>query len=180
MASDNVQPTCNTRLTGLSCPTDRAAESELMVVVCPHGLRFWEYRGTRVQLEAEGVIPLGTEWPEGAKDCRWQSGRCRYWLRRTRPEGLKGPAKLWTSGDWWFLRCDFDDGLDAAASIILEKRQELAQALYRYSPEGCRAFEASYRRYYTAQEDKAFQAFKATLLPPRKKPGRKPRQGSLD
>ena len=39
------------------------AERELMVSLRPHGLGFWEFEGTRAQLEAEGVIPAATEWP---------------------------------------------------------------------------------------------------------------------
>lgn len=68
--------------------------------------RVWEFRGTRAMLEAEANIPAGTDWPKGAKTLYWEDGAFRWSLGRTRPDGLEGPMKLWTSGDWWNLRCD--------------------------------------------------------------------------
>ena len=37
-----------------------ADERQLRVIVCPLGLDFWEFAGTRAQLEFENVIPPGT------------------------------------------------------------------------------------------------------------------------
>jgi len=153
--------------------TPDAGGSDLKVSIRPYKLDFWEYEGTRAQLEAEGVIPPGTEWPEGALDQRWEAGRFRYWLRRCRPDGMKGPMKLWTSGDWWCLRCDLLNGPDHATRSILEKKRELATELYRHSAAGQREWNAQLNLYWKAQEDKAFQAFKSIFVPERKKPARK-------
>lgn len=155
--------------------TPDVGESGLKVCIRPYKLDFWEYEGTRAQLEAEGVIPPGTEWPELAQDQRWEAGRFRYWLRRCRPDGMKGPMKLWTSGDWWCLRCDLLNGPDHATRSILEKKAELVAELYRHSAAGQREWNAQWNLYWKAREDKAFQAFKSIFMPERKKPGRKPK-----
>lgn len=147
---------------------------ELRVVIRPYKLDFWEYHGTRAQLEAEGVIPANTEWPERSQSLYWDDGRLRWSLCRTRPEGLKGPMKLWTSGDWWNLRCDRLN-LDHATQRILTKRRELAKELYRQSAAGQREWDLSWSRYWEAHQDKAFQAFKSLFVPARKKPGRNPK-----
>lgn len=160
---------------GISSIPDQATERELVVHVNPvfwHD--FWVLEGTRAQLEAEGVIPPGTQWPEGACDHRWTAGRFRYWLRRTRPAGLKGPMRVWTSGDWWALRCSLIDGPDQEARKIIEKTRELAEELRRQSPAGRLEMRAHWNRYWKAQEDEAFQSFKDKLVPQRKKPGRTP------
>lgn len=68
--------------------------------------RVWDFRGTRAMLEAEANMPAGTDWPAGAKTLHWEDGAFRWSLCRARPDGLKGPMKLWASGDWWNLRCD--------------------------------------------------------------------------
>lgn len=150
----------------------QATERPLKVCIRPHHLECWEYEGTRAQLEAENVIPPGTEWPEGAQNLRFDIGRFRYLLRRSRPDGVKGPKKVWTSGDWWCLRCDLIGGPDHDARRILDKRRELADELYRQSPAGQREMEAQWRRVIQACNDKAFQAFKSIVVPVRKKPGR--------
>ena len=152
-----------------------ADERQLRVIICPGGWDCWEFAGTRAQLEFENVIPPGTSWPEGDVDRRFDVGRYRYWLRRIRPEGLKGPKKAWTSGDWWCLRCDIIGGPDVFARRILNMRRALADELYRRSPTGQRELNAHFSRYLKACEDKAFQAFKSLGVPERKKPGRKPK-----
>jgi hypothetical protein len=153
----------------------QTAERELKVRILPSPLNFWEYEGSRAQLEGEGVIPVDIQWPEGTQSCEWESGRFRYWLRRTRPDGVKGPMKVWTSGDYWSLRCYLIGGPDVNASRILELRRALAEELYRQSPAGRAEWNAQWKRYCEAGRDEAFQAFKSTLLPERKKPGRKAR-----
>lgn len=144
---------------------------EMRVLVRPHGLSLWEYQGSRAQLEAEGVIPAKTEWPEGSRTLRWEDGRFRWSLSRTRPEGLKGPKTLWTSGDWWNLRCDLLNGPDPATLRLQEKRRELAEELYRQSTAGQREWNAHWMRYCASFDDMAFQAFKAKipgLTPPKR------------
>lgn len=146
-------------------------ERELQVVVRPHKLNAWEYRGSRAQLEAEGVIPAETEWPDGARRLLWDDGRFRWCLSRVRPEGLKGPMSLWSSGDWWNLRCEVMNGPDYATQRILDMRRELAKELYRQSTAGQREWSINWRRYWAAVEDEAFHAFKARvpgLVPPKR------------
>ena len=78
-----------------STTAEAQTEREFTVSIRPHALDFWEYFGTRAQLEAEGVIPSGMEWPAtGAKEVGWKEGRLKFGLRRIRPEGLKGPMRL--------------------------------------------------------------------------------------
>lgn len=73
--------------------------SEMLINLRPYGWQTWEYEGTRAQLEAEGVIPAGTEWPQHRNTAQWEDGRVRWSLSRTRPNGMKGPMRLWTTGD---------------------------------------------------------------------------------
>ncbi|MES2024480.1 MAG: hypothetical protein V4448_02880 [Pseudomonadota bacterium] len=122
-----------------------------------------EYQGNRAQLEAEGVIPEGTEWPDGDSSVKWEAGRFTYRLRRTRPDGMKGPKKLWVEADWWALRWDTTEPQDYAANEIKRKTKELADTIYRRSPRGCAEWSANWNRYCKALEDKKFQAFKALI-----------------
>ncbi|MDP9892583.1 hypothetical protein J2W32_000973 [Variovorax boronicumulans] len=155
----------------------QGAERPLMVRIRPHRMECWEYEGTRAQLEAESVIPASTRWPEGAGVQTFEVGRYRYQLCRTRPEGMKGPKKLWSTGDWWSLRCELIDGPDQATLRILEKQRALAAEIYLQSPAGQREWEARWNRQWKAQKDKAFQAFTSTLFPQQKKPSRNPKSG---
>jgi len=152
-------------------------ESELKVYISTHSFGFWEYEGTRAQLEAEGVIPPSTEWPQGKQPLFWNQGGLRFWLQRARPEGTKGPMSVWASGDWWRLRCDSPNEFHCADWRIKQKARELAQAIYDQSPQGQREWHERFNRHWAAQKDAAFQAFKNAFIPQPKKPGRpaKPR-----
>lgn len=77
---------------------------------------------------------------------------------------MKGPMRLWTSGDWWRLRCDLINSPDNATLRILEKKAELAAELYRQSAAGQRELNAQQKLYREARDDKAFQAFKSATL----------------
>ncbi|RRS03218.1 hypothetical protein EIP75_16125 [Aquabacterium soli] len=125
---------------------------------------FWEMRGSRAQLEAEGVVPEGAEWPRGGARLFWQTGEFRYVLRRTRPEGLKGPMRLWTNGDLWVLRCHLANP-DHDARELAEKRKALADELHRQSHDGFIQLHCFGVRVREAAADSGFQAFKARLLP---------------
>ncbi|HEX5687378.1 MAG TPA: hypothetical protein VFY73_25460 [Ideonella sp.] len=151
------------------------AQGALKVRIRPSRLDFWEFEGTRAQIEAENVIPPGTEWPEGTQYKQFEVGRFRYWIRRTRPGDIKGPMTVWTSGDWWRLRCELISSRERAALRILDKERELAEVLYRQTPAGQSEWFAQCNRSLKADRDQAFQAFKATFIPQRKKPGRKPK-----
>jgi len=152
--------------------TEVVVEHPFTVCIRPHGCDFAEYQGSRAQLEAEGVIPAGTEWPEGQQSVSWEQGLLSFSLKRTRPEGMKGPMKLWIAGDYWNLRWERKVMPGRAARAIAEKSMELAKVIYDESPEGRRAYSARFELYWAAYKDKAFQAFKNTIIPERKKPGR--------
>ena len=157
--------------------TPPTLERELKVSIYTRSFGFWEYEGTRAQLEAEDVIPPGTQWPLGKQPIFWCQDGLRFWLRRTRPEGTKGPMSVWTSGDWWLLRCDTPDGIRCADWRIKQKARALEQAIYDQSPQGKREWNERFSRYWTAQKDAPFQALLTRLLPQRKRPGR-PRKAS--
>lgn len=151
-------------------------EREMRVVIRPYAMDVWEYRGSRAHLEAEGVIPAKTEWPEGCAILHWEDDRFRWVLGRVRPQGLKGPKKLWASGDWWSLYCHQLNGPDPATRRLLHRKRELAEEIYRQSVAGQRERRAKLNRYFATFEDKAFQAFKANIpgLIPAKR-GRRPK-----
>ena len=147
-------------------------ERELKIHIYKRSFEFWEYEGTRAQLEAEGVIPPSIEWPQGKQPLFWNQGGLRFWLQRARPEGTKGPMSVWASGDWWRLRCDTPHDIHCADWRIKQKARELAQAIYDQSPQGQRQWRELFNRYWAAQKDAGFQAFKTTFIPQPKKPGR--------
>ena len=120
-----------------------------------------EYQGTRATLEAEGVIPAGTDWPEGFNDLRWQDSKFYYWLRRERPEGRKGPRREFLSVDWWMFRCDPLEADSIEANTIKRKAKDLADTIHRVSAKGQAESSAHWHRCYKARNDKPFQAFKA-------------------
>lgn len=148
------------------------AERELRIDLRPYGWHMWEFEGTRAQLEAEGVIPPGTEWPAtGARAVEWKAGPLKFSMHRTRPPGLKGPMRLWISGDWWRLRCEPVNRLDGWQQQEAEAERELRRVRYFKSPAGQRALHVECQRRYAADRDAAFQAFKALvpgLIPPRR------------
>jgi len=144
----------------------------MVVCIRPFKLDFWEYEGTRAQLEEEGVIPSALDWPAGTAERSWKAGRFQYQLRRVRPRGMKGPMRLWTDGDCWNLRCELIDGPSLEIVQVQDMRRELEARLYRLSPEGHREERESFARFIEAGRDRAFQAFKTKILPQRKKPGR--------
>jgi len=150
-------------------------EREMRIDIRPYGIDCWEYEGTRAQLEAEGVIPRETKWPEGVHCLYWKDDRFRWSLRRHRPADLKkGPMKLWANGDWWCLQCS-DLHNRSNARRVADMKRALADELYRQTTAGQLAWEAAMMHYLRARHDKAFRAFKALipgLVPPKR--GRKP------
>lgn len=165
---------------GASAPTLCPSPQELVVYLLSD-YAVSEYRGTRAMLEAEGVIPEGTKWPEGYDDLRWRAGGFDYWLRRRRPEGAKGPRKAFADFDWFSLRWSLTNMRPTPADLeFARKAKELQNFVYRHSAQGCVEWNARFERYQTARQDTEFQAFKAAILPrlaEKKKRGR-PRKGS--
>ena len=154
-------------------------EREIVIDVNPE----WgwvQYEGTAAQLIAEGVIPPGLEWPRAAADKRWEAGGFDYWLRRTRPEGHRGPMRSWLEMDNWFVRVTVT-GRDQRSLKLhsLERRaEELRRDFYKQTPQGRRESDAFFNRSWAAASDKAFQKFKASIAPEPKRPGRKPKSRS--
>ena len=158
-------------------PAMRQDERELLIDIWPD---FWaHYEGTAAQLEAEGLIPEGFEWPQAAADKCWEAGGYAYRLRRTRPDGHKGPMRSWLELDNWFVRVSVPgrNGANWGARRRLERRsEELKADYYNQTAAGSLKWEANWARYLAAINDVKFKAFKALipgLIPPKR--GRKPK-----
>lgn len=134
-----------------------------------------EYQGTRAALEAEGIIPAGTDWPEGFNDLRWEDSRFYYLLRRERPEGAKGPRKQFLTVDWWGVRFDPRNSESGEARNIKLQAEKLARLTYLASDKGRREWHANCDRYCEAQTDKLFQSFRAACGIVERKRGRRPK-----
>lgn len=145
--------------TANSTSTPEILDSGDLVVCIRDDLGFVEYRGTRAQIEAEGVIPKGTVWPDGYDDLRWQSGKFSFWLSRRRPDGAKGPRKAFIDCDWWRLRWDMFPNVSRGDVLIRIKKRELLEIVYHFSPEGA----AQANRSWEAYKDEQFQQFKARI-----------------
>lgn len=135
---------------------------DLIVIIDLGGLDITEYHGTKTMLESEGIIPEGFEWPEGYNNVRWKDDQFEYWLRRQRPEGAKGSRKQFADVDWFQLRWDLID-TNPFSRELARKAKELKDLIYRNSQEGFAESEARWARYWKAQDDKQFQAFKAKI-----------------
>ena len=168
--ADSIVP-CNDAL-GVS----RTHERELLIEIMPD--EWVRYVGAAAQLEGEGLIPNGLEWPRAAANKYWQADGFDYWLRRTRPIGHKGPMRSWLELDNWMIRVKVT-GRDYYWNTHRElqrKADELAAAYHRQTPDGSREWNAKWKRYQATCNDERFQAFKALvpgLVPPKR--GRKPK-----
>lgn len=130
-----------------------------------------EYQGTRAALEAEGVIPVGTKWPKDFNELHWEDDGFRYWMRRERPEGAKGPRKQLVNVDWWMLRFVPLNRPSPPEMAIMRKIKALNDEIYRQSAKGRAEYNELLRRYCMATDDERFQAFKALvpgLIPPKR------------
>lgn len=175
------------RLSGIAAPgpADAAgAVGQPAAVQRELRIQIWEGEyveliGTAADLRAEGVIPEGFEWPQANRDSRWQSGRFDYWLRRSRPEGHKGPMRSWFELDNWFVRITvtgrrWDWSIHRALQCRLI---EVADDYRRhFTAKGRAEFEAKWKRHWEAVADRKFQAFMGLCLPP-KRGGRRSRRG---
>lgn len=139
------------------------------------------YEGTRAQLEDERLIPADFEWPRADAWVSWEVGSLRFSLFRFRPDGHKGPMRSWWAMDSWRINVQVaEPGIDRGRQRIKEKTKALCAEIHRQSPAGQREWRAAYDRHLVAFNDQAFQAFKSILLPPRKKPGRKPKARAVE
>lgn len=142
-----------------------AQTADDLVVSAPCGGQYWELRGTRAQLEAEGVIPIAAEWPAPGKQVvKWTARPLAFSLQRTRPADGGGPGRRWLSGDWWLLTCAPVGGVpDWRQQRVIDARRELQAALYDLSPAARQAELDLFQRSHAAGCDGAFQAFKALI-----------------
>ena len=140
-----------------------ASADQEMIINLRRDLNIAEYLGTQKHLEQEGVIPPNFKWPKATARSFWQAGKLNFDLRRTRPVGMVGPMKLWTSGDWWCLRFA-PINRNRAAERINRKAAELSNLVHSYSACGVAESNEAWRRYENASMDQKFQTFK-TLIP---------------
>ncbi|WP_157645132.1 hypothetical protein [Burkholderia ubonensis] len=134
------------------------AEPE-MIIELREGLGF-SYQGTRAQLEAEGIIPDGLEWPTGRNHVGWRRGERHFSLMRCKVPGTKQKVADWGCGDWWIISVGKDHTLDPE---IAEQAKKLRAMIYERSPQGKAARAEHWRRIDAAYRDEKFQAFKALI-----------------
>lgn len=136
---------------------------ELDINLRVRGQRFCEYRGTRLQLEAEGIIPPGTKWQDGFNSSvTWAVNGISFSLFRVRPRGAKGPRRQFYDCDCWCLRIMREEkaGHDYA---LEEQKKKLREMLYHRSPEAAVKRSKEYKKICAAREDAAFQRYFSTL-----------------
>ncbi|MBB2999679.1 hypothetical protein FHX57_002010 [Paraburkholderia tropica] len=121
------------------------------------------YFGTRMQIEAEGIRPPGDKWPEGFGRCSWTSGGNYFALRRSRPEGAKGPRRQFIDCDFWDLRIEPEGDVDYADVIIRRKEKELRAIKMHRSAAGREASNKRAVQFFAARRDSAFQQFMASI-----------------
>jgi hypothetical protein len=152
----------------------------LTIIMDPaHG---WaHYIGTRMQLEAEGIIPGEPCWPDGFTRADKEANGIHFTLKRERPEGAKGPLRDFIDCDNWCLTMRRVDAEPWDARQIRLKAKELQDMVYRQTRAWSDECDRRHKLYYTAQEDEKFQAFKALipgLIPPPKPRGRRPKSAT--
>ncbi|PKO74641.1 MAG: hypothetical protein CVU21_22335 [Betaproteobacteria bacterium HGW-Betaproteobacteria-15] len=152
--------------------TSQPQGPDLIIDVCPMWVLF---EGTAAQLQAEGLIPEGFEWPRAADEKRWRIKGLEYLLSRTRPQWHKGPKSSWAELDNWSLRTMAEnyDWETIRRRGIERKAEALRREIHRLTPAGQREHQVFEGRLWAASQDKVFQDFKAMFVPARKKPGRK-------
>lgn len=136
-----------------------------------------QYVGTRLQLEAEGIVPSGMKWPDGYAVVRWESGQFEFWMRRQRPEGAKGPRRAFLDVDNWCVGVNPKHGRSCCDQKIRMMKLELAR-LQRYnSPQGIAESKRQWERIEAASNDEKFQRFKS-LVPGLVQPPRSRAKGA--
>jgi hypothetical protein len=148
------------------------AHDDLIVILNPYNADFADFIGPRALLEAEGLMPAGTEWPVGYQRTNWQAAGFHYELCRKRPEGAKGHRRAFQSVDWFCLRRTPVHERSIAQISIALKETALKDAIYLNSPKGRAELNAQWNRYFKARDDRPFQAFKAACGIVEKKRGR--------
>lgn len=132
-----------------------------MIVYMNHCIS--EYHGTRAMLEAEGVIPADFEWPNGYLGKTWSDDKNDYLLFRRRPDGAKGPRKLFIDVDWWHFRWTPLNADDYFTRRLKQKEKDLADCVHSMSPKGRAEFDELWYAHRELCKDKKFQEFMALI-----------------
>jgi hypothetical protein len=147
----------------------RLVDDDLCICIYPGSYDDW--RGTRAQLQATGLIPSSIEWPSGPMCVRWRSDGFFFWLQRWRPDRSLRPTIRGMKPDCWQLRrikphprYNF-----LAAARERELIDELLMLRFIFTQAGG----TLWGKYIKALRDVRFQAFKVKLMPAVKRPGRK-------
>lgn len=132
------------------------------------------YRGTRAQLEAEGLIPSDFQWPEAYNRTSWFAGVNAFRLVRTRPALAKGSRKQMATNDYWSLRISMrhEPVGHHYTRDIWRQAEALKLAIYRATPAGIAAAELEMRCILAAKNDQVFQSVLAACLPATRKTSR--------
>jgi hypothetical protein len=161
LRSQSSQPVAQDNALPVS-PLIRAGD-ELTIIVRPHDASICKYIGTRAQLEAEGVIPPGTDWPERNQKTLWRNGEILFCLSRVRRKAIAGDNECRIYIDQWCLRMELHNGLSGFDDAIARKKKELQAMIYAGSAKGMAESNKRFRQYIAAQDDTAFTAFKASI-----------------
>ncbi|MCQ0029683.1 hypothetical protein [Burkholderia glumae] len=133
------------------------------------------YIGTRNQLEAEGIIPADFAWLDGFRRYEWESNGIFFKLHRARPPVSKGSWERYFDSDSWVLSMCADRRRYDVDAMRLA--QEVERLIYQRTKAWRRECDEHFRHFNRAQDDKAFQAFKALmpcLAPPPESRRRRP------
>lgn len=133
-----------------------------VTIVLDKKLGWASYIGTRMQIESEGFRPPNDRWPDGFASIYWETDVNDFWLRRERPEGVKGPRRSFLDCDHWDLRVSRKN-FGFTDYVILRKTEELREIVFNNSPAGKARFNRQWEQFVRAHDDRAFQQFKAGI-----------------
>lgn len=137
---------------------------DLTIVIRPYDQHYCKYIGTRMQLEAEGIIPSGTKWPDGFREIGWRANDLYFSLRRRRPDGVKGPRRSFFDCDNWCLRIEPENHAESRRDYLIAAKAKELHSLIRMGSDECRtALYRSHSAFVAARNDRGFQAFMALI-----------------
>lgn len=146
----------------LSAGTVLDIKSEIIVCTPYHCIA--EYQGTRAALEAEGVIPTETKWPDTGFDrVHWSDDVIEYTLFRDRPDGATGAKKLFVDVDWWRFGFSPIRQKPYQQVDIEQKKKALEDAIFRQTTEGMHLIQKLFHDYHQSEKDAAYQKFRGCL-----------------
>lgn len=161
LCSQSLQPVAKNNAAPVS-PLIQAGD-ELTIIVRPHDVSICKYVGTRAQLEAEEIIPRGTDWPERNQKTRWRNGEILFCLSRMRRKAIASDNECRIYIDQWCLRMERHNGPSGFDDAIARKKNELQAMIYAGSAKGMAERNKRFKQYIAAQDDTAFTAFKASI-----------------